>query len=54
MVFITLLNTVIAIISFLAHGKYTSESALFDLPLKENGFVWVPFIYGVTLLLGIP
>ena len=54
MAFITFLHLSFGTISFLAHGVNTSSSALFDLPLKDIKFMWVPISYAVTLLLGTP
>ena len=52
--FVTVLYTSFGTVSFLAHGSMTSESALFDVPLNHPSYIFVPFFYGVALILSFP
>ena len=50
--FLAIFYVCFASICYLAHGNLTAESALFNIPLNDLSFVWVPFSYGLALIFG--
>ena len=51
MIFIGLLYASFGTIGFLAHGKSTESSVLFNIPLASFKYSWIAYSYGFALIL---
>lgn len=50
MIFTGILYASFASISYLAHGKHTESSVLFNLPLQDPKYSWIAYSYGLAII----